>query len=112
MKVGGETEHFITSLERRRSMRTGALAEAPEKGVATTIKSLLKARAIDADLLKIRKTETDKRDLRLAIRNLDEALKATRSTHKVVAGTGQVDRQRAGTSTTSSPTGQWSGCVR
>jgi hypothetical protein len=59
-------------------MRTGALAEAPEKGVATTIRSLLKVRAKYVELLKIRKTETDKRDVRLAIRNLDEALKDLR----------------------------------
>ena len=72
-------------------MRTGELAEAPEKGVPTTIKSLLKVRATYVELLKIRKTETDKRDLRLAIRNLDEAVKDLRSstsTHKIVAGTG------------------------
>ena len=59
-------------------MRTGALAEAPEKGVATTIRSLLKVRAKYVGLLNIPKTETDKRDLRLAIRYLDEAVKDLR----------------------------------
>ena len=41
-------------------------------------KSLLKVRAKYVELLKIRKTETDKRDVRLGIKNLDEAVKDLR----------------------------------